>query len=422
MKRFWFLFFILFAIAPVFAYIDPMSGSTILYVVAGFFAALFYGLRGFFYRLINLWLGRGFTLNTTDEDHAMVFYSEGKQYWNVFKPIIESLADRKVKTLYLSSSEDDPGLKYKSSYLDSRYLGGMAQSWVTLNNLQADLVVMTTPQLDIMTLKRSKRVKHYCHVLHSPTDIHSYRKFAFDYFDSVLCSGPYQIESIRKMEENRGSNKKVLLETGLTYYDILKKDPDQHEKKQDARPTVLVAPTWQPFSIMNRFGEELIEKLMEIDKYQIILRPHPQSYVSFPDIIQSMEERFEGIEHFHWDRNPSGAESLNSADLMISDISGVVFDFAFLKERPVLFFDVPFTGKGMEAANLEHPAWDMEIRSELGALCKEEDLQDLESIVDGLLDKPAQDLKVLRDQSLYNFGRAGEAAASQLLEILEELK
>ena len=418
------LFFCLLVVAtaPVSAYIDPMSGSTILYVAAGFFAALFYGLRGFFYRLVNLWKGRGFSPLSSNDDHAMVFYSEGRQYWNVFLPIIEALEKKKIKTLYLTSSNDDPGLQYQSDYLDTRYLGTMVQSWVALNHLRANLVVMTTPQLDIMTLRRSRHVKHYAHVLHSPTDIHSYRKFAFDYFDSVLCSGPYQIESIREMEKHRKSHKKLLLETGLTYYDVLARQLQNSMAIENQRPVVLVAPTWQPFSIMNRFGEELIDRLLSIDKYQVILRPHPQSYVSFPEIIASLEQRFQGREYFDIDRRASGAQSLQQADLMISDISGAVFDIAFLRQKPVLFFDVPFSGKGMEAANLEHPAWDMDIRSSLGLLCKEDDLQRLEQHIDAILAKPSDDLLQIKDQSLFNFGRAGEKAAEQLLNILQEIE
>ena len=425
MKRWWFFFFFLIiAIVPAFAYIDPMSGSTILYVVSGFFVAFFYALRGVFYRLVNLWKGRGFTLSLED-NHTLVFYSEGKQYWHVFLPIIHALEKRKIKSLYLTSSQDDPGLEYQSAYLDARFLGGMTQSWVAMNNLRASLVVMTTPQLDIMTLKRSRYVKHYAHVVHSPTDIHSYRKFAFDYFDSVLCSGPYQIISIREMEQNRKSDPKILLETGLTYYDVMSEcvfGPQALAEGGEERPVLLAAPTWQPFSILNRFGEELIDRLLSIDKYHVILRPHPQTYTSYPGIIESLEQRFAGREHFEIDRQASGSQNLQRADLLISDISGVVFDFAFLYQKPVLFFDVPFSGKGLEASSLDHPAWDMEIRPRLGMLCREDDLANLEQHIDAALAKPSGDMTELRNQSLFNFGRAGEKAAEQLLDILKEIE
>lgn len=409
---------------PLCAYIDPMSGSTILYLAAGLFAALFYGLRGFFYRLVNLWKGRGFITRDSIKNCDIIFYSEGKQYWHVFLPIIKALEKKNVNCAYLTSDKMDPGLEYESEFVYSHYLGGMAQSWSYLNNIQATVVIMTTPQLDIMTLKKSKGVKHYSHVLHSPTDIHTYRKFAFDYFDSVLCSGPYQIKSIRDIERIRKSEPKLLLETGLTYFDIMSQTytPSIKEKSND-KTVVLIAPTWQPFCILNRFGIELIDLLLSSEQFHILLRPHPQSYVSYPDVVKEIEDRFCEREDFEIDKNASGIDSLNRADVMISDVSGVVFDFAFIHDKPVVFFDVPFTGKGMEASNLSHTAWELQVREHLGALVDEDKLSDIAKIVKDVVEyPPVGKIDQLRTSSVYNFGRAGEKAAEQILDILESVK
>ena len=422
MKRFYCIFLLILPF-PLFAYIDPMSGSTILYVVAGFLAAIFYGLRGFFYRLVNLWQGRGFSSRDSIDGCDIVFYSEGKQYWQVFQPVIEALEKREIRSAYLTSGKDDPGLEYESSWLSSQYLGGMAQSWAFLNNLRAPVLIMTTPQLDIMTLKRSRGVRHYGHLLHSPTDIHSYRKYAFDYFDSVFCCGPYQISSIRQMEEVRQSAPKLLLETGLTYYDSMIKTLEGNDQFSHGKPVLLVAPTWQPFCIINRFGPALFRTLLENRSYQVIFRPHPQSFVSFPDVIKEIEELFRSDELFEIDKQASGALSLQRADVMITDVSGVALDFAFLQKKPIIFFDVPFDGKGMEASNLDSQSWDLTIRDQLGALLQEDELDKLNDVLKQMItDPPVEDLQKLRDSNFYNWGKAGEIAADQILEIVEQLK
>lgn len=424
MKKIWFIFFLIIMALPLCAYIDPMSGSTILYLLAGLFAALFYGLRGFFYRLINLWKGRGFVTRDSINNCDIIFYSEGKQYWHVFSPIIEALERRNVNCAYLTSDKMDPGLDHESDLVYTHYLGGMAQSWSYLNNLHGSIVIMTTPQLDIMTLKRSKGVKHYSHVLHSPTDIHSYRKFAFDYFDSVMCSGPYQIRSIRDMEKIRNSKPKLLLETGLTYFDVMSESVKSSEVSDGKdKPIVLIAPTWQPYCILNRFGLELIELLLDSEQFHVLLRPHPQSYISYPEVVKEVETRFIGRADFELDKNASGIESLKKSDVMISDVSGVVFDYAFIYEKPVIFFDVPFTGKGMEASNLSHTAWDLDVREQMGALIDEKMLPRIADIVKGIVDNPPEGkIQDLRDSSVYNFGKSGEKAADQILEILESVK
>ena len=44
----------------------------------------------------------------------MVFYSEGRNYWNVFAPIVKALDKKGVKCVYVTPDKKDPGLQYKS--------------------------------------------------------------------------------------------------------------------------------------------------------------------------------------------------------------------------------------------------------------------------------------------------------------------
>jgi hypothetical protein len=200
----------------IFLYIDPASTSALLYIVIALVATVAFALRGFFYKIKNLILGKGFISSNDFENTDIIFYSEGKQYWPVFLPVIKALEKKNVPCAYLTSDKDDPGLTYNSEYYGSKYIGNLTMTSVYMNKLKAKFVGMTTPQLDVMMIQRSKKVQHYGHIVHAPIDIFTYRKFAFDYFDSVFCSGSHQIEGIKKLEEKRGTHKKILLETGLT--------------------------------------------------------------------------------------------------------------------------------------------------------------------------------------------------------------
>jgi uncharacterized membrane protein len=115
--------------------------------------------------------------------------------------------------------------------------------------------------------------------------------------------------------------------------------------------------------------------LLETGEFQVIFRPHPQSFISFPAVIKEMEDLFSDNETFEIDKKASGAKSLQKANIMITDVSGVAFDFAFLQNKPIVFFDVPFTGKGLEAFNLKNQSWDLSIRDQLGALLQEDELE-----------------------------------------------
>jgi CDP-glycerol glycerophosphotransferase (TagB/SpsB family) len=294
---------------------------------------------------------------------------------------------------------------------------------VYLNRLKAKFVGMTTPQLDVMMIRRSKKVQHYGHIVHAPIDVFTYRKFAFDYFDSVFCSGPHQIEGITKLEEKRNTQKKLLLETGLTYYDVMVEDIKQLPVPDKTKPIVLVAPTWKEYSIINRFGVRFFESLLKESTYDVILRPHPQSYVSFPKLMEEIEQRFKDEPRFAIDRNQLGTESMAKSDMMISDLSGVFWDYAFLYSKPVLLLKTEFDNiEGFEGSELDHTMWEMRERGRLGKEFDEQDVDNINTIVKEMLQNPPlMQLQELKNQSVFNFGNAGEVAANQIIKIINNI-
>ncbi len=368
----------------------------------------------------NLVMGRGFVSGKEFEDVDIIFYSEGKQYWSVFLPVIRSLEKKGVPCAYLTSDREDPGLAYKSGQYASKYIGNLTISSVYLNRLKAKFVGMTTPQLDVMMIRRSKKVGHYGHIVHAPIDIFTYRKFAFDYYDSVFCSGPHQIEGIRKLEEKRNTDKKMLLETGLTYYDIMLEEVKELPVKK-TKPVILVAPTWKEYSLLNRLGIRFFEVLLRDTECDIILRPHPQSYVSFPGLMSDIEERFKDEPRLTIDRNQLGTVSMAKSDLMISDLSGVFWDYAFLFSKPVLLLKTRFdTIEGFEGSELDHEMWEMRERERLGREFDEDEVENIGNIISEMLAQPAAvQLEELKNESVYHFGQAGEVAADQIMQIVE---
>jgi len=405
-------------------YIDPASTSALLYIIIALTATLVFSLTGFFYKVKNMIIGKGFIDRKEFEGTDIIFYSEGKQYWPVFSPIIKALERKQVSCAYVSSDKDDPGLLHRSNYYACKYIGNLTMTSIYLNKLKAKFVGMTTPQLDVMMIRRSKHVQHYAHIIHAPIDVFTYRKFAFDYFDSVFCSGSHQIEGIRKLEAKRGTSEKILLETGLTYYDAMLEDIGKFPKPEKKRSVVLVAPTWKEYSIINRLGIPFFESLLRNNSYDVILRPHPQTYVSFPEVMDAIEKRFMDGSRLMIDRKPLATESMMKADLMISDLSGVFWDFAFLYGKPVLLLKTDFDNiEGFEGSELDYEMWEMRERSRLGKVFDENDVEHIGEIVnDTLQNPPALQLEELKNQAVFNFGKAGDIAANQIIEILDSLE
>ena len=405
------------------AYIDPTTTSTLLYVFIGVAASVGYACRGFFYKVRDLVLSSRTGGGRTDDE--LVFYSEGRQYWPVFEPVLRALDEMGVGYLYVSSGADDPGLKHVGEKVHVRYVSpGLAPAY--LNHLKARVVVMTTPQLDVLTIRRSKNVRHYVHLVHAPTDLTTYRKFAFDHFDSVMCAGPHQVKSARYLENLRGYPPKLLLETGCTYYDGLVKA--LAERRANAvpeakeRPVVLVAPTWKPYGFLNRFGRQMLESLLAAGKWDVIFRPHPQTAVSFPEVLEDIRRTFEGRAHFTLDTSPNSAVSMDRADMMISELSGIVFDYAFTQGKPTLIFNGSPDLRGFEAEDFDCEMWEVAVRGQIGVEFGVEDIPGICGLVEKALQRTAGDLAAFRDANIFNFGKAGPVAARQICEILKKVE
>lgn len=203
------------------AYLDPGTSSMLLSAVIGIAATMFFMAKTFYYKAAALFYRLTGAAAPPHAKDALVFYSEGRQYWNTFKPVLEALDALGKKALYLTSGEDDPGLSHPFAHVETRFIGTGNRAFAAMNMLEAGVCVTTTPGLDVLQIRRSPGVKHYAHLVHSPTDMAIYRPYSFDWFDSVLCAGPHQARSLRYLEELRNTPEKALFHTGCAYMDVL---------------------------------------------------------------------------------------------------------------------------------------------------------------------------------------------------------
>ncbi|MEO8326577.1 MAG: CDP-glycerol glycerophosphotransferase family protein [Nitrospirota bacterium] len=411
---------------PAFAYLDPGTGSLLVSALVGLLATLLFFIKGLFYKIRRSILG--FLGRTAEDDRvgqAIVFYSEGRHYWSTFRPVIDELVNRNVQCVYLTSDEEDPGLLYSSEFLSTKYIGIGTKAYAYLTILEADVCVMTTPGLDVLQIKRSKGVKHYAYLMHAPTDISTYKQYSFDYFDSLLISGDHQSKSLRKLEELRGTPRKLLLKTGCLYYDEMARQL----KELDATPqsgnhmTVLVAPTWGRNGLLRKFGTRILIPLLE-KQWEVILRPHPQSFISEEKMLNNLREEVKHYANLHWDNERDSTQSMARADVMVSDLSGAMFDFAFLFEKPVITMKYDLDWVGLEGSDLSQDPWEITVLDTIGQQISEKDLDSIPEIIEREIGKNDRKemIRQLRDESVENFACAAKSVANELLHIQDEIQ
>lgn len=413
---------VLCAPLEAYAYLDPGTGSMLLSVFVGLVSSAYFLIR----KLPSLIRTVFFKLTGKKDDlknNSIVFYAESAAYWSTFKPILEQLAKKKVKVTYLTSAENDPvfnsGL---DEFVRAKFIGKGQTAYTALGFLEADLFVLTTPGIDVLQIRRSPGVKKYIHVVHAVGDIHTYKFYSFDYYDSVYCSGPGQAKSLRDLEQLRKTPAKELPLLGCPYLDGMVARLDTVTEPENN--TLLIAPTWGANGLLTRTGS-LIPKMLAKADYHVILRPHPQSFISDKTLMDKLTEELKDIPNIEWDRNPDGFNSLSRAKLMISDISGVIFDFAFVFLRPVISVGNGPLKDGFEAWEIPHEAWEMQALDSLGKRILPGQENQIPETVQKLLEQHgdmAKQIEAIRDQNVVNFGHASEAIADALIETLQTIK
>lgn len=370
------------------SYIDPGTGGMLFSILFGIFGSLMLFMRGLIVKL-KFKVGAGKVEKDMGDAIPIVIFSDHKRYWNVFEPICDKLDKKGIKCVYYTMSEDDPALEKKYENITAEFIGEGNKAFAKMNIVNAVIVLSTTPSLDVFQWKRSKKCGYYIHVPHQPNDITLYRMFGIDFYDALLLSGEYQEKQIRKLEELRHEPAKEIEIVGLPYMDVMKErvlatknSPDKAEKKSpDSKKTVLLAPSWGKSGVLSVYGEKIIDALVKTG-YDIIIRPHPQSFASEKDMIDRLMKKYGEGSGVTWNRDNDNFDVLMKSDIMISDFSGVIFDFSLVYDKPVIYTEARIDKAPYDASWIDEELWTNTILPHIGLELKESDFDNIKDVID----------------------------------------
>jgi hypothetical protein len=415
---------------PAHAYLDPGTGSALVCVLMSVAAAAAYMLRGAVYAVRA-------RLRRTDpegaaagadafrnEDGDIVLFSEGRDYWLTFKPVIEALLERNARFRYLSMDVEDPALAIDDPRMDSRYVGSGAMAFGRVAAARGSVMLSTTPNIGCpgFPLPKPSRIRCLAHVMHGCCDITYYRKHSLDHYDAVLLLGEAMERSVRRLETLRSLPAKELAVCGTPNLDeivrTLREDaaarPDAAERS--GKPTIVLAPTWGAKGFLRCFGTGFIEDLARTGEFDLILRPHPQSWRKEPRLMEEAERALSRHACVRVDKSLSPAATMAAADLLVSDISGIRFEFAFLRERPVVTLAADGgDDSAFEAPDIGDISWEKDAERRIGAVVGAEEIGRMPDIVRAALAVPAADIASCRDECVARLGSSGAAVADWLL-------
>lgn len=401
-------------------YIDPGTGSMLFTILIGVIGAGIYSFK-------MLWIKIRFILSggkveTSDIEIPFVIFSDDKRYWNIFEPICREMDKRGKDIVYYTASEDDPALKNEYKHVKAEFIGKDNKAYTKLNFLNAKIVLSSTPGLDVYQWKRSKGIKYYIHMLHAASEVVMYRMFGLDYYDAVLLSGDYQKEDIRSLEKLRNLPAKDLVKVGIPYMDEMVKRLNNSTPLKEHPRTVLLAPTWGPSGIFSIYGEKIIEALLKTG-YHVVVRPHPQSFVSEKDMIEELMKKYPDSDKLEWNRDNDNFEVLRRSDILISDFSGVIFDFALVYDKPIIYTDPDFDLSVYDAWWLEKTLWTLSALPRLGKELTKESLGNMKELIDDCIEDSQykEGRQSVKRETWEYFGLGAERTVDYILKKYEEL-
>ena len=402
-------------------YIDPGTGSMLFTLFIGLLTTGYFFLKRFWIKLKFLFSAGGAKAEDSGK-LPFVIFADHKRYWNVFKPICDEFERRGRELSYWTASPDDPALDVPYQHVRCEFIGEGNKAFARLNMMNASVVLATTPGLDVLQWKRSKDVDWYVHTLHAVGSAAGYRMFGLDYYDAVLLSGDFQVKEIRTLEQLRGLPPKDLQIVGCTYLDVMADRLKGLEAPHNERPCVLLAPSWGASSILSVYGSKIIDALLATG-YEIVIRPHPQSMTAEKELLDSLMAAYPNSNDLSWNFDNDNFAILNRADIMISDFSGVVFDYALVFDKPVIFTQSTFDDSVYDAAWLEEPLWKFSVYPTLGVELSEAQFPQMREVIDQVIadEGLAEGRERAREQAWAYRGESVERTVDYLIAKYDEL-
>lgn len=358
----------------------------------------------------------------------LVFYSEGSGFYKYFENIIAELLRRSnVIIHYVTSDPKDQifAIAEKEPRIQPYYIG--ENRLITLfMKMDADMVVMTMPDLNTYHLKRSMVRKdiEYIYVFHGMfTGLSTLRAGAFDHFDTLLVPAPGFVGEMQAWNRKKGLPDQKMVPCGYGVIDNMAAEYDKMEKKENEVKTVLIAPSWQPDNVMELSLHDLAEPLLAAG-YDITVRPHPQYLRRFPGQMEALVKSCETYDpaRFRFQMGFSSNETVFSSDVLVTDWSNIGYEFALATKKPVLFVNTPrkMVNPEWTEEDIENYSTDAKIRDIIGVALEPGEVREkARETVDSLIqnrEEYADIIEDVRHNRLCHFGESGKYGAKYLID------
>lgn len=362
-------------------------------------------------------------------DKHIVFYSEGSGFYKYFRGAIEYLLTHSdIYIHYVTNDPDDQIFKIAES--EPRifpYYISEKRAITLFMKMDADVVVTTLGDLDNFYIKRSyvRDDIEYVYMFHHTTSMDMTSTVGeYDNYDTLLCTGPHQIEEMRQIEEIRGIKRKNLVGAGYDLIDREIADYDNRISKiggQGEKPTILLAPSWQEDNLLDCCVDDLIQSVLD-KGYRIVVRPHPEYTKRYRARWDALKQRYadRSEEELYFEKDFSSNDTILLADVLVTDWSSVFCEFSFATLKPSIFIDTTPKVRNPNWRDYGLDSTDISLRNRVGKSIAPADVREqFPVVVKDMVENKGRwrgQIEEIRNGFFFNLGSGGDAAGEYLLE------
>ena len=359
----------------------------------------------------------------------LVFYSEKNGFYKYFKDVIDYLlAHSNVVIHYVTSDPKDQIFeKAKENPQIKPYFIGENKLITLFMKMDADVVVMTVPDLNKFHLKRSyvRKDIEYIYMFHYPLSTHMVlQNGALDHYDTIFCVGDFQFDEIRAAERVYSLPEKKLISAGYGQLEQLYESYTKMELQTREKPKILIAPSWQADNILDSCIDPMLEQLLDRG-FEVVVRPHPEYVKRYKPRMDKIVQKYTGRESsgLRFELDFTSNTSIFDSDVLITDWSGTAYEFSFVTLKPAVFIDTKPKINNPEYTKLGIEPLEFTLRSEVGVRIDPAKMEGLYDEIVSLLgsqDKYAERIKAIREKYIANFGTSGQVGGKYIISQLKE--
>ena len=357
----------------------------------------------------------------------LVFYSESNGFYKYFKGIIEYILNNTNITIhYVTSDYNDNifNLEKENEHIKAYYIGD--RKLITLMmKMDADVVVMTMPDIETFHIKRSyiRKDIEYIYIPHGIDSLNmTMRNHSMDHYDTVFASTKFQYDE--EIETNKVNNipDRKIFKWGYSLLDDMLDEYNKRKKTNNKKKNILIAPSWQKDNIIDLCLDEILDKLKGHD-YKVIVRPHPQHVRHMKEKFDGLKDKFKNDDSVLIQTDFSKNGDIFDADLLISDWSGIAYEYAFVTKRPVLSINTPMKVMNPEYEKINIEPFNIWSRSVIGEQLDLKDLNKIDKVIDKMLKNNKEYSKKIDDlmnKEIYNIGTSAEVGANYIIDSIQK--